>query len=122
VEADESARKNPGVGEPELHTFMLAVHPYCQFGTHDSLFRVDPRGIINPVESRCSLSPYNFYIAAGLDQLAMILYARRMSTILRTIPFRTLVTSLAVTWQESCENPSVFCYRVGRQIFARDAN
>jgi hypothetical protein len=50
----------------------------------------------------------------------MIFYAQRTAAILRTISVRTLVASLAVTWQESCENPSVFCYRVGRRIFMRD--
>lgn len=52
---------------------------------------------------------------------AMILYAQRTATILRTLNLWTLVASLAVTWQESCENPPLFCYRIGRRIFTRDA-
>jgi hypothetical protein len=51
----------------------------------------------------------------------MILYAQRTATILRTLNLWTLVASLAVTWQESCENPPLFCYRIGRRIFTRDA-
>ena len=76
---------------------------------------------MNEVETRRPLSPYTFYTAAGTYNRAMILYAQRTLTILRTLGLQTLVASLAVTWQESCENPSIFCYRVGRRIFTRDA-
>jgi hypothetical protein len=75
---------------------------------------------MNEVETRRHLSPYTFYTAAGPYNSAMILYAQRTLTILRTLGVQALVASLAVTWQESCENPSIFCYRVGRRIFARD--
>jgi hypothetical protein len=60
-------------------------------------------------------------MAAGQTNSAMILCAQRTFTNLRTLSLWTLIASLAVTWQESCENPPVFCYRVGRRIFARDA-
>jgi len=76
---------------------------------------------MNAVETRCLLSPHNFYTAAGQNNFAMIFYAQRTATILRSLSLWTLVNSLAVTWQESCENPSIFCYRVGRRIFTRDA-
>jgi hypothetical protein len=75
---------------------------------------------MNGVETRRLLSPHTFYSAAGIYTSAMTLYAQRTLTILRTLGVQTLVASLAVTWQESCENPSIFCYRVGRRIFARD--
>jgi hypothetical protein len=51
----------------------------------------------------------------------MIRYAQMTTTIFRSIGLWPLVASLAVTWQESCENPPIFCYRVGRRIFTRDA-
>jgi hypothetical protein len=75
---------------------------------------------MNGVETRRHLSPYTFYTEAGTYDSAMIIYAQRTLTILRTLGVQTLVASLAVTWQESCENPSIFCYRVGRRIFTRD--
>jgi hypothetical protein len=75
---------------------------------------------MNEVETRRHLSPHTIYSAAGIYDTAMILYAQRTLTILRTLGLQTLVASLAVTWQESCENPSIFCYRVGRRIFTRD--
>jgi hypothetical protein len=73
------------------------------------------------VETRRHLSPYTFHTTAGRNNLAMIFYAQRTATILRSMSLWPLVASLAVTWQESCENPSIFCYRVGRRIFTRDA-
>jgi hypothetical protein len=59
--------------------------------------------------------------AAGHNNKAMIRYAQILSTVLRSLSLWTLVASLALTWQESCENPPLFCYRVGRRIFMRDA-
>jgi hypothetical protein len=63
----------------------------------------------------------SFYMAAGLNNFSMIFRAQKSYVIQRTFGLWTLVASLAVTWQESCENPSIFCYRVGRRIFTRDA-
>jgi hypothetical protein len=51
----------------------------------------------------------------------MIRFAQMTSTVLRSLSLWALVASLALTWQESCENPPLFCYRVGRRIFTRDA-
>jgi hypothetical protein len=76
---------------------------------------------MNEVETHRHLSPYTFHMAAGPYDPAMIFYAQQTFTTLRTVGVRRLVASLAVTWQESCENPSIFCYRVGRQIFTRAA-
>jgi hypothetical protein len=76
---------------------------------------------MNEVETRRLISAYNFHTAAGQNNFAMNFYAQRTATILRSLSVWTIVASLAVTWQESCENPSIFCYRVGRRIFTRDA-
>jgi hypothetical protein len=75
------------------------------------------------VETCRPLSPHNFNnTAAGQNNFAMIFYAQRTATILRSLSLWSLVASLALTWQESCENPSIFCYRVGRRIITRDAD
>jgi len=76
---------------------------------------------MNAVETRRLLSPDIFHTAAGQDNTSTTFFAQRTFTILRTLRLRTLVATLALSWQESCENPSVFCYRVGRRIFTRDA-
>jgi len=78
--------------------------------------------MMDAVETRRFLSPDNFHTAAGQNNLAMIYYAQRTVSALRSLSLWTIVASLAVTWQESCENPSIFCYRVGRRIFTRDAD
>ena len=38
-----------------------------------------------------------------------------------TIGLWTAVATLGLAWQESCENPAVFCYRIGREVFVRRA-
>jgi hypothetical protein len=41
-----------------------------------------------------------------------------------TIPTMGLwaaVATVSLAWQESCENPVVFCYRIGREVFVRRA-
>lgn len=76
---------------------------------------------MNEVEARRRLSLHACHMAAGQSNFVMIFYAQRTATLLRSLGVWTLVASLAVTWQESFENPSIFCYRVGRRIFTRDA-
>jgi hypothetical protein len=76
---------------------------------------------LNAIETRRLLSPDNSYMAAGQNNFAMIFYTQRTASVLRSLSLWTIVASLAVTWQESCENPSIFCYRVGRRFFTRDA-
>jgi hypothetical protein len=80
-----------------------------------------PREIMKSEETSRFFMPDNFHRAAGQNNSAMILLAQRTFTILRTLSLWALVAFLAVTWQESCENPPIFCYRVGRRIFTRDA-
>jgi len=36
-----------------------------------------------------------------------------------TFDLWTTVAILSLAWQESCENPAVFCYRIGREVFVR---
>jgi hypothetical protein len=101
--------------------YLRAVHRYWVNEPAGSLFQTFAGANMVEVEARRHLSPYAFYTAAGPYNYAMILYAQRTLTILRMLGVQALVASLAVTWQESCENPSIFCYRVGRRIFTREA-
>ena len=38
-----------------------------------------------------------------------------------TIGLWAAVATVSLAWQESCENPAVFCYRIGREVFVRRA-
>lgn len=40
---------------------------------------------------------------------------------MRTFDLWAVFATLSLAWQESCENPAVFCYRVGREVFVRRA-
>jgi hypothetical protein len=33
--------------------------------------------------------------------------------------FSSLIASLTLQWQECCENPAVFCYRIGWRLVSR---
>jgi hypothetical protein len=66
AEPERVRRKASGSENPSYTIFTLAVHPYCWFGTPDSLFPANPRGIINPVEARRLLSPHNFHIRRAM--------------------------------------------------------
>ncbi len=34
--------------------------------------------------------------------------------------FAAVLATLTLLWRESCENPALFCYRIGREFVARD--
>lgn len=38
----------------------------------------------------------------------------------QTLGLHAGVVTLAVYWQESCQDPSLFCYRIGKEIFVRN--
>ena len=40
---------------------------------------------------------------------------------MRTFDMWAVVAVLSLAWQESCENPAIFCYRIGREVFVRRA-